>query len=223
VHLCTKHIVSLILFYVICLSPVFSQIHLEPPNGGDGVAGPNCSFIIKWASVDSAIAYEYVMSSNSACFAGCDGDTRQKKVNDTNDTIGTESNLLYENEWYYWITRIYYANGDTSNWSEISSFLAKTLDPASCPKIVRIGITKDEININVVWAVNSNAKQISMALYNITGHIVLNATFKNSSSDYESFKISAVQFKKGIYIARFIVDDGSNNTNNKIIQKIFIP
>lgn len=116
-----KYLLKII--FIFCLSSVHAQTHLEPENGGDGLPGiVTGSFTIKWATVDSFSIYEYIMSDNPLCFTGCPGDTRQKK---TISNSVTEFNLQ-EDVWYYWITRVYYLDGDTSYWSGISSFLAKT-------------------------------------------------------------------------------------------------
>ncbi|MBW8051494.1 MAG: hypothetical protein FVQ77_14380 [Cytophagales bacterium] len=216
-----KHIVSILLVSVGGFSFSFAQIHLEPPDGKDGVPGPVAgSFIIKWASVDSAIAYEYVITTNSLCFVGCTGDTRQKKVN---DTTAIEYNL--ENTWYYWITRIYYTNGNTSNWSAISSFLAKTPEVVRIVKIALNPLRDKTITLNIDWLVNPNAKKISFELYSISGHKIVTNRFieKNNASRYQSYDLSFNTIPKGLYIAVFIVDDNPNNPNNKIIHKIIVP
>ena len=228
-YLCTKHIVSLIFFYLICLSLSFAQAHLEPPDGGNGIPGPVAgSFVIKWASVDTATAYEYVMSDNSNCFSGCGGDTRPPPGDPPNkvynDTIATEYNLQ-EKTWYYWITRIYYTNGNTSNWSAISSFLAKTPEAVRIVKIALNPLRDKTITVNIDWLVNPDAKKISFELYSISGHKIATKRFieKNNAGRYQSYDLSFNTILKGLYIAVFIVDDNPNNPNNKIIHKIIVP
>ncbi|MCH8317573.1 MAG: hypothetical protein IIA88_03615 [Bacteroidetes bacterium] len=217
-----KHIVSIFLIAVGGFSFSFAQIHLEPPNGGDGVVGPNCSsFIIKWASVDSAYTYEYVRSDNPNCFAGCSGDTRQDTVNNTTAIL----NNLQEKTWYYWITRIYYTNGNTSNWSAISSFLAKTPEAVRIVKIALNPLRDKTITVNIDWLVNPDAKKISFELYSISGHKIATKRFieKNNAGRYQSYDLSFNTIPKGLYIAVFIVDDNPNNPNNKIIHRIIVP
>ncbi len=220
-HLCLRHIVSLIFFYFICLSLSFAQTHLEPPDGGNGIPGPVGSFVIKWSSVDSASAYEYVRSDNPNCFAGCSGDTRQDTVNDTTAILYN----LRENTWYYWITRIYYTNGNTSNWSAISSFLAKTPEAVRIVKIALNPLSDKTIIVNIDWLVNPDAKKISFELYSISGHKIVTKQFieKNNASRYQSYDLSFNTIPKGLYIAVFIVDANPNNPNNKIIHKIIVP
>lgn len=221
-YLCTKHIVSLILFYVICLSLSFAQIHLEPPDGGNGIPGPVAgSFVIKWASVDTAIAYEYVMSDIQDCFVGCGGDYRQDTVTDTFATVYN----LQENKRYYWITRIHYNNGE-SNWTfNESDFLAKTPEAVRIVKVALNPLRDKTITVNIDWLVNPDAKKISFELYSISGHKIVTRRFieKNNAGRYQSYDLSFNTIPKGLYIAVFIVDDNPNNPNNKIIHKIIVP
>jgi len=79
--------------------------------GGNGYNGSTPrSFIIQWDSVANTLYYEYVVSDNSLCFAGCTGDTRHDLVA---NNYGVESNLTL-NKWYYWIVRAILKNGDTT-------------------------------------------------------------------------------------------------------------
>ena len=85
-----KLFLKIILLAGFC-DPTYSQEPLAPPNGGDGIPGPfDKSFSIHWAPYPNAQAYEYVMSDNPLCFAGCPGDTRQRVLA---DTFATEYNL----------------------------------------------------------------------------------------------------------------------------------
>lgn len=218
-------IISTILFAFIRLSASFAQTHLEPANGGNGVPGSiTGSFIIKWASVDSVANYEYIMSSNPLCFSGCPGDTRQDL---TGDTAATEYNLQ-EDVWYYWITRIYFLKGDTSYWTDISSFLAQTPPEAEPDQLIKIAPNPpsdgQNLTLEIDWAVNPDAKKITLEFFTITGQTLNLTTIieKSGNKRYQSHNLKSLNLNQGIYIAEFIVDDNPGNPNNKIIKKIII-
>lgn len=220
------HKLPFAVFLISLLSPfhVHSQVHIAPENGGDGIPGviPR-SYEIYWAPVDSAYLYEYIISDNPACFEGCSGDTRQRE---SNDTMGLEFNLQ-ENAWYFWITRIYYENGDTTPWTTISSFL--TVTP---PEIIEKGQltqiipnpTSGSVKIKFDWGVNPDARTITLDMYSLNGLKVHETVLieKIGNSRYQEFTLPYVIQNKGIYIAEFIIDDNPNNPNNRVIKKLIV-
>jgi hypothetical protein len=221
---CIHKIIPLIFFAFSLISfDVSSQIHIAPPNGGDGLPGAvSRSFEIYWESIDSASYYEYIVSNNPACFEGCPGDTRQKK---TLDTLGVEYNLQ-ENTWYYWITRIYYENGDTSPWTFISSFLAissEIIDKGQLA-VFAPNPTFGDINIKLDWGVNPEAETITINLYSINGLKVGETVIieKTGVSRYQKYLLPFSIPTEGVYIAEFVIDDNPNNPNNRIIKKIIV-
>lgn len=200
----------------------FAQVHLEPKNGANGISGfITNSFIIKWAAVDSAASYEYIMSDNPLCFEGCPGDTRQ---NFTLDTTATEYNLQ-EGKFYYWITRIYFLNGDTSFWSAVpSSFLARWVEKEK-DEIIKVApnpcINKEMI-LKIDWAINPRAKEISIELFSVFGIKVKEAVVQKESTRFQEVKFNLSSLKNGIYIALIVIDDNPNNPNNRITKKIML-
>jgi hypothetical protein len=200
----------------------FAQEHLEPANGGDGLPGPiTSSFIIKWASVDSASNYEYIMSDNPLCFAGCPGDTRQRS---TGDTTATEYNLQ-EGKWYYWITRIYYLNGDTSYWTNISSFLAKTPPQLEPDEIVKVspnpGLNKIVV-LKIDWATIPGAREITVVIQSLLGFQIAEVVVEKSGIRYQDYSLNLPSNARGTYIASFTVGDNPNNPNNRFTKKIIV-
>ena len=76
--------IALLLGIGLCAQTAQAQQHVSPRNGAKGVPGPFIhSFVIEWEAVPGAIGYEYVLSDNPLCFAGCPGDTRQERVTNT--------------------------------------------------------------------------------------------------------------------------------------------
>ncbi len=218
-----KYIIIFFAFILIAETSCIAQIHLEPVNGENGIPGPiSGSFIIKWASVDSAIYYEYIVSDNPLCFEGCPGDTRQKT---TPDTTATEYNLQ-EGKMYYWITRVYYLNGDTSYWSAIpSSFLAKTPPEANPDEIVNIlpnPCAKENITFKIDWYVNPKAREINISIYSVFGFKISEYNIEKENTRYQEHKLNVTSFTKGAYVALIILDDNPNNPNNRIIRKFII-
>jgi len=221
-RICKHFIISTLLPVLFGSSPSFAQTHLEPPNGGDGIPGSIArSFVIKWAPVDSAVQYEYIVSDNPLCFSGCAGDTRQKK---SSDTTGTEYNMQ-EGKWYYWITRVYYLNGDTSYWSDISSFLAKTPPQPEPDEIIKISPNPSpnkEVVLKIDWATNPDANEITASIYSLMGIKLKEETIEKAGGRYQDYPISFPSLNKGAYIIVFVVDNNPNNPNNKITKKLIV-
>lgn len=202
--------------------PCFSQVHVAPANGADGIPGvvPK-SFIIEWAPVQGAIAYEYVMSDNPLCFTGCPGDTRQQVVQ---ATTATEYNLQTD-IWYYWITRILLETGDTTEWTLISSFFAST--PESKGNIIELSqhpSTGENINFKIDWGINPNATEIELGLYTISGQPLRNWVFKKTSNGirFEDVWVPRESLASGIYLIRSFVNDNLNNPNNSNTLKLIL-
>jgi hypothetical protein len=199
-----------------------AQVHLEPANGANGIPGPiTNSFIIKWASFDSILYYEYIMSDNPLCFEGCPGDTRQ---NTTPDTTTTEYNLQ-EGKIYYWITRMHYVNGDTSFWSVIpSSFIANWTEEEK-DEIIKISpnpCLNKKVVLKVDWGVNPDAKEITISLYSVLGIKKRESVIEKNNTRYQDYEFSVPTLAQGTYFAVFILDDNPNNPNNRITKKIII-
>lgn len=216
-----KQLCYIVVLILLCLNG-YAQQHLSPQNGGDGIPGSiTSSFSITWASVDSVATYEYIVSDNPLCFSGCPGDTRQKK---TPDTTATEYNMQ-EGKWYYWITRIHYTNGDTSYWSGISSFLAKTPPATEPDEIIKISpnpCPNKEVVLKIDWATNPDAREITASIYSLMGIKLKEETIEKAGGRYQDYPVSFPSLNKGTYIVVFVVDDNPNNPNNKITKKLIV-
>ncbi len=213
-----------ILFLVCSSLIVYSQKHLKPENGANGIPGPiSRSFIITWEADDSADKYEYILSDNPRCFDGCPGDTRKRKV------FGTSvvEHNLQEDKWYYWITRIHYLNGDTGYWSEISSFLAITPPDQEVDEFVKIApnpIINDNIHFMVDWEVNPDAREFNVVGYDLQGHITIDSTtFIKGGGGLEEFVLPVNNLNSGIQICIISIGENRNNPNNIVYKRILLP
>ena len=185
-----------------------AQAHLEPVDGADGIPGPvSNSFYFSWAIVDSAEGYEYILSNNSQCFAGCAGDTRQAFTGETPSAL--EYNLI-EGISYYWITRIIYKNGSKSSWSSITSFRAITPPYINPTELVRLGPnpSSNKLQIEIDWDFRPEAKELNFDLYTINGvKISSNVITKQSQNiRIQTYEYPTSHLKEGIYIAWYVSD-----------------
>ncbi len=214
--------ILVLLFVVLLAEQLMTQTHLYPVSGTDGIAGTAAnSFVIKWSEEPWAIDYEYVMSNNRACFETCPGDTRQRKT--SGDTTATEMNLIAD-RWYYWITRVIYKNGKVSDWSAISNFFTKT--PPNKGIIVQIApnpVINRKISVSIDWAVNINARNLTLYIFNINGHEVV-APFqvekKVGRFQQETFPLFFMP--SGTYFMRVVVDGKNTEGVGQIILKMIV-
>ena len=213
----------LLIIFIFSFSNVNGQVHSVPPNGEKGVPGSiQNSFIIGWKGVEEAIGYEYVLSDNPLCFTGCSGDTREAF---TTDTFTVEYNLQ-DDVWYYWITRIVYESGDTSQWTLISSFLASNPEDTDA-KMVSVApnpIVYPNLSLRFDWALNPKANQVSILLYDLNGTVRRNLEFDRSFAlRFEEVYIPVTELPSGIYIMIATVNGNQNNTNNQFTIRIIVP
>lgn len=208
--------------FIASINPCFSQVHIAPENGADGIPGvvPK-SFTIEWAPVPGARAYEYVMSDNPLCFTGCPGDTRQWIVQ---TTTATEYNLQTDT-WYYWITRVYFETGDTTEWTFISSFFATT--PKSKGNFIELSphpSMGENISFKIDWGINPDATEIKLDVYTTSGQLLRNWVFKKTSNGirFEDVRVPRESLANGIYLIRFSVNDNLNNPNNSNTLKLIL-
>ncbi len=178
-----------------------AQEHLAPPSGEMGLPGPILnSFVIQWAEVPDAVAYEYVLTNNSMCFAGCAGDTREERVA---ATTAIEYDLI-QNIQYYWITRVFFANGDSSGWSQISNFQAAT--PPANFGIAMENPTPAASLVRVDWAALEGVAEVKMDLFDAHGRITGQSfVFRqlNSFTRFGEYALLLDGVRAGVYYARF--------------------
>ncbi|MEL6673810.1 MAG: hypothetical protein AAFR61_16510 [Bacteroidota bacterium] len=199
-----------------------AQVHLFPENGGDGIPGaaPH-SYVIGWGRIQEAFAYEYVVSDNPFCFAGCAGDTRQFTVF---DTAAVEYNLVPET-WYYWITRAYLDNGDTTHWSLISSFL--TAKPSDGSRLLKVGqnpVLDGQIRVIVDWSIDPEAPDIRLRLINMQGVTLTTHTHRRGGSllRFEEVSLPTPPLISGTYLLQVEIGDNFNLLNNFYAEKIVV-
>jgi hypothetical protein len=77
------------------------------------------------------------------------------------------------------------------------------------------------LNIQIDWAVNPTARNITLTIYNIAGQIV-NKTVQISKTGnvrFQDFKVDISHLESGSFIGDLIVEDNPNNPNNRVIVK----
>jgi len=207
----------------VCFTVVFGQDHVAPIDGEDGIPGAvSNSFRVEWAAVEGAVDYEYVMSDNPQCFAGCAGDTRQEKTNGV--TSATEY-ALGKNRWYYWITRVFYADGGVSNWSSISSFLARS--PETSEVIANVNpnpVTNTYATIDIDWQLHPKATFLRIEFFSYSGNRQRNDLYIQRLPDvrFQSFRLDVAGMDKGVYLLRYYIDGNLNNPNTVYHSKLVI-
>ncbi|MEZ4688052.1 MAG: hypothetical protein R3B47_18930 [Bacteroidia bacterium] len=162
-----KHIFSLIVCLIIFQNN-FSQQHFGPIAGQPGTPGtvPG-SFVIDWEEVADAIAYEYVLTNNELCFLDCPGDTRNEVVSHSEAV----EYALQDSTYYFWITRILYENGDTSDWTLPSYFFAVAPD-FSEPVLIAASTAPNTLRIRLDWAALQGAESLSFEIFDSQGRKV---------------------------------------------------
>ncbi|MEO1381963.1 MAG: hypothetical protein AAFV78_01865 [Bacteroidota bacterium] len=155
-----------ILSFLAFLPFSMAQRHLLPEHRGEGVPGPvDNSFVIVWESVPGATGYEYVLSDNRFCFKGCAGDTRESV---TRDTFATEFALQPDIS-YYWITRIFFANGDTSDWTLISRFNTTPVDIRPLFVAAPSPLVGRQLQLFIDWAAIPDIQSLDWELIDLQG------------------------------------------------------
>lgn len=198
---------TVIIALLFSVTSLMAQKHLSPPSGADGVPGriPG-SFAIEWEAVEGAIAYEFVLTDNSDCFAGCAGDTRQAQITDTR----TIQFGLQEGLFYYWITRVFYDNGDVSGWSPVSSFRAVT---AEIDEVLRLASPVVEQTVLWIdWQAITDVPQIQLSMIDMAGRQVRPAPLadiwtglrpRNGFERFSRYEIPLTGLRPGVYVFVF--------------------
>lgn len=204
-------------------SGLLGQVHRFPAHGGEGVPGTvPFSYALGWSKVPGALGYEYVISDNPLCFAGCTGDTRQQYVR---DTAVVEFNFQPE-KWYYWITRIHEGEQDTSEWSLISSFFTRPANDA--PGIVNVApnpVGPEGLHVRLDWAQNPLATAIDFSLRDLQGRILVDWTHHRLGAAvlrFEEVTAPPQELGPGWYFLQARVRSSVENTNNLINIKILV-
>jgi len=180
-----------LLLYILGCMDAEAQAHAYPDEQEKGISGPELhSFVLGWLPDPAAIGYEYVLSDNRLCFAGCSGDTRQAY---TSDTFAIEYGLTVGRP-YFWITRIHFANGDTSEWSSISSFQAENDSLRPLISIVPQPASTEKIDLWIDWAAFKDLGEVTLTLFDMGGRQIGTAqTFLGSLSARRIQEVSLTQ------------------------------
>ncbi|MEL6652032.1 MAG: hypothetical protein AAFQ87_14615 [Bacteroidota bacterium] len=217
----TRTVLLSLLLLILQSVPALAQLNRFPSNGEEGMpsAIPN-SFLIGWSPYEDAIGYEYVVSDNAQCFVGCSGDTRQEYVI---DTVGVEFNLVPE-RWYYWIVRIHFANGDTSQFSSIYSFF--TEPPTDQSRLLTVAsnpIIGNEVKFLFDWAQNDDAIEISVNLYDQQGNRRKQMKYRRglTALRFEEVMVPIDDLPAGYYFLDVLIGN-QNNRNNFYTVKLMV-
>lgn len=145
---------------------LLGQNHLLPRENGPGLEGPEAnSYVLVWQKHPEAVRYEYVLTDNEFCFSGCAGDTRERSLIDT----FTVEFFLFPGTKYYWTTRMFFADGDSSAWSVISSFNTLTPSPTRMLTVASNPLTNRQTNLIVDWVADEATQRIELTLRNMQG------------------------------------------------------
>lgn len=189
---------------------------LLPENGGKGIPAFEArSFVIIWDTVGSASYYEYVISDNPNCFKGCSGDTR----NETTPSTSATEYAMQINKWYYWIVRVFYTNGDTSNWSGIWSFFTEPSADNEVPFILAFpNPARSNVNLRIQWTQEPDITTLSVDLFSLDGRIISRnqkiVLQKNIFQRDEIFPLPTTNLSPGIYLAVIRED----NITKKVVK-----
>lgn len=209
------------LFLFMSFSSAYAQLNRFPDNGSEALpsAIPN-SFLVGWSPYEGAAFYEYVISDNAQCFIGCSGDTRLAKLV---DTVAVEYNMQPE-KWYYWILRIHYANGDTSEFSSIYSFFteqpedqARLLTAASNP------IIGSNAKFIIDWAQNEDAIEVEINIYDQNGNHRKAESYRRglTALRFEEVLVPISDLPAGYYFMNVLIGN-QNNRNNFYTIKLMV-
>ncbi|MEL7529871.1 MAG: hypothetical protein AAFN10_01110 [Bacteroidota bacterium] len=209
------------LFLSLSFQTAAAQLNRFPANGEDGVpsAVPN-SFLIGWSPFEGAAYYEYVLTDNAQCFIGCAGDTRLEAGA---DTVAVEYNLQ-PNRWYYWIVRIYFANGDTSEFSSIYSFF--TEQPEDQQRLLTVAsnpIVGGTAKLLIDWAQNEDAFEAQINIYDQNGNPRKRETIRRglTALRFEEVLVPISDLPSGYYFMDVLIGN-QNNRNNFYTLKIMV-
>lgn len=215
---------TFVLAFIFSFSGLVAQKHLSPPSGADGVPGriPG-SFAVAWEAVEGAIAYGFVLTDNSNCFQGCAGDTRQGRITDTR----TIQFGLQEGIFYYWITRIYYANGDSSGWSPISNFRAITADIGEIISVE--SPATDQSVVWIDWQGITDVLEIKLRIIDLQGRqwhpnlagFQLGLRPRNGFERFSRYEIPLTGVRAGVYILVFALQraEGEERQVKKLVVR----
>ncbi|MEM6342841.1 MAG: hypothetical protein AAF927_03140 [Bacteroidota bacterium] len=209
------------LFLSLSFQTASAQLNRFPANGEDGVpsAVPN-SFLIGWSPFEGAAFYEYVLTDNAQCFIGCSGDTRLEAGA---DTVAVEYNLQ-PNRWYYWIVRIYFTNGDTSEFSSIYSFF--TEQPEDQNRLLTVAsnpIVGGNAKLLIDWAQNEDAFEAQINIYDQNGNRRKNEVIRRglTALRFEEVIVPIPDLPAGYYFMDVLIGN-QNNRNNFYTLKIMV-
>lgn len=207
--------VSVLLLYCVV---AFAQEHAFPVDKGLGEPGPKArSFVIGWHPVPGVAGYEYVLTDNFLCFAGCAGDTRNEIIQ---DTFTIEYELLIDRQ-YYWVTRVHFENGETGPWSLISEFWAWT-PPVEPILQVAPNPVVGPFQVRLDWGANPDADLLSVTILNTEGRIMsspreirTNSLLRKDTQIWEDIDLSP-----GVYILLIEARSNDGRSFKPLVSKI---
>ncbi|TAE48135.1 MAG: hypothetical protein EAZ89_15675 [Bacteroidetes bacterium] len=211
----------LFLLPFVALLPLRAQTHVAPADGDLGIPGREAhSFLLFWSRADSAIGYEYVLSDNFVCTAGCAGDTREAFVA---DTFTVEYDLI-EGKTYYWITRILYPNS-ASQWTLPSDFYTYTPEQKPLAKLAPSPAQASDLRILLDWTGAYQAGSLEMQLYDPQGRsqgLPIMIERPRQGQRFQTLTPEVAGLSPGLYFAVFQPRHQEGSTLRPFVQKVLI-
>ncbi len=213
-------IIAGVAVFLVMVSSLLAQQHAFPVNEGLGVPGPKArSFIIGWHPVPGVVAYEYVLTDNFLCFAGCAGDTRQEMVQ---DTFTIEYELLPDKQ-YYWVTRVHFENGETGPWSLISEFWSWT--PPVQP-ILRMSPNPviGPVTVRLDWGATPDADLLTVVMMDLQGRQVMGPVDIRPSGiiRQEERVWRDLDLRPGVYLLKVEARTNDGRTFQPLTQSVLV-
>ncbi|MDP5170915.1 MAG: T9SS type A sorting domain-containing protein [Bacteroidia bacterium] len=214
---------SVIFTLALLLSFGFTQAqqHASPTNMALGVPGPAArSFVIAWHPAPGAVAYEYILTDNFLCFAGCAGDTRQRM---STDTTAIEYELLIDKQ-YYWVTRVHFANGEIGPWSLISEFWSYTPDLMPILQVAPNPVEED-FRVLLDWGANEDVDFLRVRMISLDGQLVYGPVMirpETAFSRMETLVWEEVDLPPGQYFLQVEAESNSGLKFQNMVSKILI-
>jgi hypothetical protein len=199
---------------------VSAQSLAFPESGGDGTpARAEGAFVIGWKSYPGAIAYEYVLTNNFLCFIGCAGDTRHFTVT---DTFAIEYELIPET-WYYWITRMHFADSVASDWTAISNFYTPRFEDQEPLIWYPNPVSGDEVFMKVDWTAEPEAVRAVARLLSTDGRqIAASAAMTQSAGElrFSETRLGLEGVGPGMYLLQTAFFDSRGQLLSRRMAKV---
>ena len=166
------------------------------------------SYKLSWAKQSNVIGYEYIVTDNPLCFAGCIGDTKQAITEDTSIIIFPNN----ENIPYFWKIRPVYSENDTlKEWLRINTFSTtypKEISTNASITIYPNPAVHEKLFLKIDWSLLENTQLLPLTIYTLLGvPIYANNTLvsrNNTLTKFTEYEIDIRTLPPQNYIIEFI-------------------